>query len=90
MRGDARRAGSTDALLDPGEVPVTLLVMDQHFDVIDCDEGKAWRLGDEGTAVRYAAGRHAATGHVIEVVRTGRDGSTQVALLPPGAPLARP
>jgi hypothetical protein len=62
----------------------------EHFDVVDCDDGKARRLGDEATAVRYAAGRHATTGHVVEVVRRGPEGSVQVAVLPPGAPRARP
>ena len=63
--------------------------MKEHFDVIDCDDGKAWRLNDELTAVRYAAGRHAATGNVVEVVRTSREGSDQVVVLPPSAPSAR-
>ena len=58
-----------------------------EFDVIDCDEGRAWRLHDEETAVRYAAGRHAATGHVVEVVRDSRE---QVFVAPADAPFARP
>jgi hypothetical protein len=57
------------------------------YDVIDCDDGRMWRLGDEQTAVRYAAARHAATGHVVEVVTTAGE---QRLVLPPDAPLARP
>jgi hypothetical protein len=64
--------------------------MDERFDVIDCDDRKAWRLGDEPTAIRYAAARHAATGNVVEVVRTDQDGASQLMVLPPTSPLARP
>ncbi len=64
--------------------------MDERFDVVDCDAGKGWRLPDEATAIRYASGRPAATGNVVEVLRTTSEGSNQRLLLPPGAPLARP
>jgi hypothetical protein len=57
------------------------------FTVVDCDTRRAWSFSDEPTAVRYAAGRHAASAAVIEVV----DGAgRQRLLLPPSAPHARP
>jgi hypothetical protein len=65
-------------------------VSDLRFDVIDCDDGRAWSLTDEADAVRYAAARHAATGNVVEVVRTTADGAEQHLVLPPDAPFARP
>jgi hypothetical protein len=64
--------------------------MDEHFDVIDCDSGKGWRLHDEAAVIRYAAGRHAATGNIVEVVRTAPTGAARLLVLPPDAPLARP
>jgi hypothetical protein len=64
-------------------------VRDSRFDVIDCDAGRAWRLSDEAEAVRYAAARHAATGNVVEVVRSTADAAEQHLVLPPDAPLAR-
>jgi hypothetical protein len=63
--------------------------MDMAFDVIDCDSGRALRLRDEPTAVRYAAARHAATGNVVEVVRWSEGEAHQHLVLPPDAPLAR-
>jgi hypothetical protein len=64
--------------------------MDERFDVIDCNARCAWRMPDEATAVRYAAARHAATGNVVELVRTTAEGAEQKLVLPPSAPLARP
>ena len=63
--------------------------MEQRLNVIDCDDGKMWSLREETTAIRYAAARHAATGHVIEVVRMTAEGGEQRLVLPPDAPLAR-
>lgn len=57
--------------------------------MVDVGVGKAWRFADKATAVRYAAGRHAATGNVVEVVRWTESGSTVHLLLPPDAPEAR-
>ena len=62
--------------------------MTDHFDVIDCEAGRGWSLIDETTAVRYAAAQHAATGHVIEVVRVHSDVIDQLLVLPPSAPVA--
>jgi hypothetical protein len=64
--------------------------MDEHVDIIDCDSGKDRRLQDEATAVRYAAGRHAATRNIVEVVRTTPTGAAQLLVLPPSGPLVRP
>jgi hypothetical protein len=63
--------------------------MDERFDVIDCDVGKWWRLREEQAAMRYAAGRYAATGNVVEVLRTTEAGVEQRLVLPPDAPIAR-
>ena len=63
--------------------------MEERFNVIDCDAGRGWTLRDEAAALRYAAARHAATGHVVEVVSTRADASDQRLVLPPDAPLAR-
>jgi hypothetical protein len=68
---------------------VPLRPAEERFDVIDCDAGKWWRLGNEQAAIRYAAGRHAATGNVVEIVRTTATGVEQRLVLPPGAPIAR-
>jgi hypothetical protein len=38
----------------------------ESFGVVDVDAGKAWRFADKEIAVRYAAGRHAASGSVVE------------------------
>jgi hypothetical protein len=63
--------------------------MAESFGVVDVGAGKAWRFAEKTLAVRYAAGRHAATGNVVEVVRW-TDGDTAVHLvLPPDAPEAR-
>jgi hypothetical protein len=64
--------------------------MNAHFDAIDCDDGKAWRLAHEASAILYAARRHAATGSAVEVVRTDADGARQVVVLPPLAAHASP
>jgi hypothetical protein len=63
--------------------------MDDRFDVIDCDTGKWWRLSDEHAAIRYAAGLHAATGNVVEVLRSTEASVEQRLVLPPDAPIAR-
>jgi hypothetical protein len=61
----------------------------ESFGVVDVGAGKAWRFAEKAVAVRYAAGRHAATGNVVEVVRWTAAGSELHLLLPPDAPDAR-
>lgn len=62
--------------------------MVESFGVVDVGVGKAWQFADKATAVRYAAGRHAANGSVVEVVRWTEDGAKLHLLLPPDAPFA--
>jgi len=62
--------------------------MSESFGVVDIGVGKAWRFTDKATAVRYAAGRHAASGSVVEVVRWTADGAQLHLLLPPDATFA--
>jgi hypothetical protein len=62
--------------------------MSESFGVADVGVGKAWIFADKATAVRYAAGRHAASGSVVEVVRWADDGGELHLLLPPDAPFA--
>jgi hypothetical protein len=62
--------------------------MSESFGVVDVGVGKAWQFADKATAVRYAAGRHAASGTVVEVVHWTEDGARLHLLLPPDAPLA--
>lgn len=64
--------------------------MSEGFSVVDVGAGKAWGFADEAVAVRYAAGRHAATGTVVEVVRWSESGTTLHLVLPPDAPKAKP
>jgi hypothetical protein len=59
--------------------------MAESFGVVDVDAGKAWQFADKATAVRYAAGRHAASGTIVEVVRWTDDGTELHLLLPPDA-----
>jgi hypothetical protein len=61
--------------------------MDETFNVIDCNAQRAWTLRDWGIAVRYAAARHAATGHVVEVVENSTGSSDRYLVLPPDAPM---
>jgi hypothetical protein len=63
--------------------------MREHSDVIDCDAGRAWRPTDEEEAVRLAAGRRAATGAVIEVIRHSPTGDEQLLVLPPRSLIAQ-
>ena len=62
--------------------------MSESFGVVDVGAGKAWRSAEKTVAVRYAAGRHPATGNVVEVVRWTDAGSELHLLLPPDAPEA--
>jgi hypothetical protein len=64
-------------------------VMAESFGVVDVGVGKAWRFAEKAVAVRYAAGRHAATGNVVEVVRWTDAGSEIHLVLPPDAAEAR-
>jgi hypothetical protein len=64
------------------------LFMAESFGVVDVDVGKAWQFADKASAVRYAAGRHAASGSIVEVVRWTEDGAQLHLLLPPDAPFA--
>jgi hypothetical protein len=57
----------------------------ESFGVVDVGAGKAWRFTEKTVAVRYAAGRHAATGNVVEVVRWTDEGTQLHLLLPPDA-----
>jgi hypothetical protein len=50
--------------------------------------GKCWRFTEKSVAVRYAAGRHAAIGNVVEVVRWTDRGAVAHLVLPPDAPEA--
>jgi hypothetical protein len=43
--------------------------MGESFGVCHLGVGKCWRFTEKTVAVRYAAGRHAATGNVVEVIR---------------------
>jgi hypothetical protein len=61
----------------------------ESFGVVDADAGKAWRFEEKAVAVRYAAGRHAATGNVVEGVRWTDAGTAVHLVLPPDAPEAR-
>ncbi len=63
--------------------------MPESFSVVDVGVGKAWRFAEKSVAVRYAAGRHAATGNVVEVVRWTAEGSEVHLVLPPDTPEAR-
>jgi hypothetical protein len=63
--------------------------MAESYGVVDVGAGKAWRFAEKTVAVRYAAGRHAATGNVVEVVRWTDEGSAVHLVLPPDAPEAR-
>ncbi len=62
--------------------------MSESFGVVDVGVGKAWRFADKATPVRYAAGRHAASGSVVEVVRWSAEGSQLHLVLPPDATFA--
>jgi hypothetical protein len=62
--------------------------MAESFGVVDVSVGKAWKFADKATAVRYAAGRHAASGGIVEVVRWTEDGGELHLLLPPDTPFA--
>ena len=64
--------------------------MPEHFDVLDRDAGRSWCMDDEAEAIRYASGRHAHTGNVVEVVRSTPHGASRILVLPSGAPLGRP
>jgi hypothetical protein len=63
--------------------------MGESFGVCDLGVGKCWRFAEKTVAVRYAAGRHAATGNVVEVIRWTDAGSEAHLVLPPDAPEAR-
>ena len=62
--------------------------MADSFGVVDIRAGRAWQFADKATAVRYAAGRHAASGNVVEVVRWTDEGNELHLMLPPDAPFA--
>jgi hypothetical protein len=62
--------------------------MADSFTVVDCDARKAWSFSEERIAVRYAAARHAASGAVVEVIRSVGERATQHLVLPPDAPIA--
>jgi hypothetical protein len=75
---------------DSGELSGLLysFQMAESFGVVDICAGKAWQFADKATAVRYAAGRHAASGSVVEVVRWTDEGGELHLMLPPDAPFA--
>jgi hypothetical protein len=67
----------------------TLELVPEVFNVIDCDVGRGWTIADREIAGRLAAGHHAATGNVVEVIMHSADADDVVLLLPPADPKAR-
>jgi hypothetical protein len=79
---------STEAGATSGSTQRPSCAMAESYGVVDLGVGKCWSFADKTVAVRYAAGRHAATGNVVEVVRWTDAGSEAHLVLTPDAPAA--